>query len=129
MNSLLTILALPAILAEDSPIWKGQGKGWLLFGLFYLPQALGNLTFQLPLIPRYCYLTVSNRTDYYLFNSPVQIYTEGSVGMRLFAGSFGAEVRYVWPITRGYLEDRRPYIGLNFYLAEWIQESDSLRHQ
>ena len=119
MNPLFTFAALPAVQALPH---QGGSRAWGLFLLFLVPQVLGNFNIQYPLIPRHCYLTVADRTDYYLFNSPAKIYMEGSVGLRLFVGSIGGEVRWVWPITQGYLENKKPYLGFNLYLAQFRKQ-------
>lgn len=85
-----------------------------------IPQVLPNLTLQLPIVPKHVYLAAGQRTDYYLFNNPIRVYSEVYLGGRLFVGGktgINADVRYVWPISRGFLEDRKPYVGVGLSFA------------
>lgn len=87
-----------------------------------LPQLLTNLSFQFPVVHEHLYLAAGQRTDFYLLNDVARIYTEGYVGARLLGGRdipIGLDMRYVWPISQGFLENKRPYlgIGLSFTLV------------
>lgn len=109
-----SLVALPwlAVAATLNP-HTGGNPDWLLVTgfLLTLPQIVPNLTITAPIITNHFYLGISQRTDYYLLNSPVRVYTESSVVARIFVYRIGAEIRYSFPITKGFLEDKRPYIG------------------
>jgi len=106
-------------------LWGGaHGSGPWFLGVVSLallvPQVLPNLTVQVPVVPKYLYVAAGQRTDYYLFNDVARIYSEGYVGARLLGGEslpISAEVRYVWPLSRGFLENKKPYIGVGLSLA------------
>lgn len=97
----------------------GGGPDWLLltFAIMTLPQLLPNLTITAPIIKDHFYLGLSQRTDYYLFNSPAKVYTEASAVARFYLSHLSAEVRWSYPLTQGFLEDKRPYLGGSIY---WV---------
>lgn len=108
------LLTLAALLSEA--LIQGESDGGLAF-LFELPQIWSNVTIQGPLVPGYLDLSIAQRTDYYLFYRDSRIYTEVSAGLRFYLDNVGGEVRYVWPLSRGYLEDKGGTIGLSLYWA------------
>lgn len=114
----LALIPLMGIGATFNP-HGGGGPDWLLVtcALLTLPQILPNITISAPIIKDHFYLGAGQRTDYYLFNSVSKIYTESSVVARVFVHRIGAEVRWSYPLTQGFLEDKRPYLGASMY---WV---------
>jgi len=112
INPLFSLPLLATVAAEwDVSIWAV---------LPLVPQALTNLSVQVPVLGKSLYVTAGQRTDYYLLNDVSRIYTEGYIGARVLGGSalpLSAEVRYVWPVSQGFLENKGPYLGFGLSLA------------
>lgn len=92
-------------------------KGWLYVAILALPELVGNPSLQIPILKGHLFLTASQRTDYYLFSEGSKIYTESALGLRVRIGRLSGEIRYAWPLTKGYLLDKGPYIGASFYFG------------
>ncbi len=110
MNPLFSLALLAAIPTHVSS-WRNY------LAVLALPHLLGNLGLQYPVIRNHLYLTAAERTDYYLFNSPLCVYIEGSLGLAIQWRPVRAAVRFTWPATLGYLENRKPYIGADL---SWV---------
>jgi len=124
INPLLTIAALPALRLTNRSYsyFKVGHERWLWCLFFLLPQSLTNLSFHLPVVRYAFYLNAGQRTDFYLLNDVARIYTEGYAGMRLTGGSnfpLALDVRYAWPISQGFLENKRPYLGIGVSLMRF----------
>jgi hypothetical protein len=112
----LALIPLMGVGATFNP-HGGGGPDWLLVtcAILTLPQVLPNITITAPIIKDHFYLGAGQRTDYYLFNSVAKIYTESSAVARVFVHRFGAEIRWSYPLSKGFLEDKRPYLGGSVY--------------
>jgi|GEM_PF-3532250 len=88
--------------------------------LLLIPQAVPNLSFELPIVSRLVGLTAGERTDYFWKNGVFRVHTETQLGLRLHAPGWPqlmVEAAYVIPHTRSVME-RSPYFGVGVH-AVW----------
>jgi hypothetical protein len=83
--------------------------------LLSLPVTLPNLHIFYEIINKSVFLTLAQRTDYYVFrnNSQIYVYSEFSFGFKVIILDFSLKPNLSFPISKGYFRDRKPYIGID----------------
>lgn len=79
--------------------------------ILLLPQALPNISFEVPIVEHHLGVTVGERTDYFWKDKVFRIHTETQMGLRLYAPQIMIEGLYVIPHT-GSVMEHKPYIGV-----------------
>jgi hypothetical protein len=102
-------------------------KKWLLrlfYYILYAPGAIPNISLYFPIISDQFWMGLEQRTDYYLLNNPAKIYTESAIGARVRFLKLIGEFRFAYPLTEGFLENKKPYFSASLYWR--FNEDDKL---
>lgn len=78
-------------------------------------QMITNPMLKIPLVQEHLDFTAGIRTDYFLFNTVARIYSEGTIGLRGRYGKTALEVNAGVPFTKGYFDNKTPYVGARFF--------------
>lgn len=96
------------------PLFKKERKYFAL--LLLTPEIVGNAKCYVNVIGKHVDVGVGQNTDYYFFYSNAKIYTESMVSFKLSADKIRCFLDYRIPLTKGYMEDRKPYFTLSIGL-------------
>ncbi|MFN8366633.1 MAG: hypothetical protein U0Y96_05265 [Candidatus Kapaibacterium sp.] len=112
-----TIFSLPylifAYLVKNDTAYKSNAFTRVPLVILALPQLLGNINFRYPIWYQELYVSVAQKTDYYLFNKISRIHTESQLGLTYSPSDYySLSLSGVIPLTRGYNLDKTPRLSL-----------------
>lgn len=96
------------------PLFKKDKKYFAL--ILLAPEIIGNVKYYKNVINKNVSLGIGQNTDYYLFYNNTKIFTESLISLRVSTEKVKCYLDYRVPLTKGYMDDRKPYLTLSISL-------------